>query len=159
MTGTHTFPKTLGVSQANFCGLHAVNYNLDFEVEKGKWTCVACMDRKTHNRDQVLKHEKSEGHARSVAIQLRKVEDLIPNALDFTDVEETTPTLQSLLDTLAGVQDETDERDFVRVARSVDDETGSEVLDISALSGSLLGHIDGDQENIHYLGLEEQGSV
>ena len=84
---------------------------------------------------------------------------MIPNTLDFTDVEETTPTLQSLLDTLTGVQDETDERDFVWVAGSVDDETGSEVLDISALSGSLLGHIDGDQENIHYLGLEEQGSV
>jgi len=127
-------------------GLLLTHRNLGYlEVKDGQWTCLACMDRKVRDAKQTLRHEKSEGHTRTIAIRLQEIENSFPGAPDSTEVEATPPTLQQLLFTL-DEQDVICERETAGMAGPMDEEGDDEVLDISALSASLLSQPDGDWE-------------
>ena len=114
-------------------------------VDKNGWTCVACMDRKVRNWENILRHEKSEKHAQAVATRLRQIEDTFPNAPGSTDVETTAPALQDLLFALVNHQEDAVEDSAAQDISETDDEESNEVLDISALSTSLLGRLDSNQ--------------
>lgn len=119
-------------------------YNLGYlEVKRG-WTCIACMDRKIRSWKQLPRHDRSEEHKHAVAIRRRSIEDSFPNSLGSTDIETTTATLEDLLLALADEQEEAGEQDTPYMVESTDEET-NEILDISALSASLLGQLDNDQ--------------
>ena len=115
------------------------------EVEENGWTCIACMDRKARDWKSVLRHEKTAGHARAVAVRLRQIEDAFPNTPGSTNVETTEPALQDLLFALANRQEGVVEDDPTLDVSETDGEESDEVLDISVLSASLLGQLDSDQ--------------
>lgn len=113
-------------------------------VEEGKWTCVACMDRKVRNWKDVLRHEKSGEHTRAMATRLQTIGNSFSGVPGSADAETTVSTLQDLLLNLAGEHGETSEQDTPGMVGSVDGEGSNKVLDVSVLSASLLAQFDND---------------
>ena len=125
------------------------------KVQGGGWTCIACMDRKVRDLKHILRHEKSEGHACAVAAWLQRIDDSFPDTPpSSTNVKATASTLQDLLLALADEQEEMGERDTPGMAGSMDGEGSNEIVEIPALSVSLLGRFDGDEGLGAYLELE-----
>jgi hypothetical protein len=117
-------------------------------VEKNKWTCIACMDRKARDWKNILRHEKSVEHARTVAIRLRQIEGSFPDSPGSTDTETTAPALQGLLLALANRQEDAiEDGDAQNISETTDGEESDEALNISMLSTSLLGWLDSDQHS------------
>ena len=76
-----------------------------------------------------------------MAIRLEEIENSFPDAPDSTEVEMSPPAIQQLLVALSE-GGEMGEQETPSVAQLTDDEGSSEVLDISALSASLLTQFD-----------------
>ena len=67
------------------------------EVEKKGWTCVACMDRKVRDWKNILRHEKSEKHARAVGTWLSHRQlNVLLWLLKVNNIDFDVPSLKSM---------------------------------------------------------------